>query len=177
MRDGVRLAADIIPPARAGVVETRSLPVLWTHSRYQRATLRGDTLRSVADGDMKEVLLHGYSLASVDTRGGGASFGTQQGFFMRAETRDAYEITEWLARQPWSSGKIGMFGASYGGITQYFAASERLPHLKAIFPMLGFFDVYTLIYPRAGSTATISSPTGRSSPTTWTSRFRSNGTS
>ncbi len=147
MRDGVRLAIDIVRPARGGVVETRPLPVLWTHSRYQRATIHGDTLRSVGDGDMKEVLLHGYVLASVDTRGGGASFGTQQGFFMRTETRDAWEITEWLARQPWSTGKIGMFGASYGGITQYFAASERPPHLTAIFPMFAFFDVYTLIYP------------------------------
>jgi len=149
MRDGVRLAVDIIRPARGGQVETKPLPVVWTHHRYQRASIRQDTVRSVIDwfGDMKLVLLHGYVIVAVDTRGGGASFGTQQGFFMPAEARDAYEITEWLARQPWSTGNIGMFGRSYLGITQYFAASERPPHLKAIFPEMAVFDWYPFIYP------------------------------
>ena len=68
-------------------------------------------------------------LLAVDTRGGGASFGTQQGFFSPEEANDAYDITEWLAVQPWSTGAIGMFGRSYLGITQYFAASKAPPHL------------------------------------------------
>jgi len=149
MRDGVRLAVDIIRPARAGQVESKPLPVIWTHHRYQRASIQNDTLRTAVDwfADMRNVLFHGYVVVAVDTRGGGASFGTQQGFFMPSESRDAYEITEWLAKQPWSTGDIGMFGRSYLGITQYFAASERPPHLKAVFPEMAVFEWYPFIYP------------------------------
>jgi putative CocE/NonD family hydrolase len=66
---------------------------------------------------------------------------------MREEARDAYEITEWLAAQPWSTGKIGMMGRSYLGITQLFAASEAPPHLTAIFPEMVVFEWYPMIYP------------------------------
>ena len=60
---------------------------------------------------------------------------------------DAYDITEWLAVQPWSDGNIGMFGRSYWGITQFMAASKAPPHLKAIFPEMSEFDHYSFIYP------------------------------
>ena len=149
MRDGVRLAIDILRPTKGGVVATEKLPVIWTHHRYHRGNVQGDTVLTILDwtAGLKDVLLHGYVVAAVDTRGGGASFGTQPGFFSREESRDAYEITEWLARQPWSTGKVGMFGRSYLGITQYFAAAERPPHLAAIFPEMAVFDFYSFIYP------------------------------
>ncbi|MEO8450714.1 MAG: CocE/NonD family hydrolase [Gemmatimonadota bacterium] len=151
MRDGVRLAVDILRPTKGGVVATERLPVLWSHVRYQRGNRAADG--TIADftrwmGDGSDILIkHGYVVAAVDTRGGGASFGTQQGFFSREETRDGYEITEWLARQPWSTGKIGMIGRSYLGITQLFAASEKPPHLRAIFPEMSVFEWYPMIYP------------------------------
>ena len=150
-RDGTRLAVDIIRPTRNGVLHSMPLPVIWTHHRYVRASVVGDSVVSILDWPyttwLKEVLLHGYIVSAVDTRGGGASFGTQQGFFAREEARDAYDITEWLAAQPWSSGNIGMYGRSYLAITQYFAASERPPHLKAIFPEMASFDWYPFIFP------------------------------
>ncbi len=150
-RDGTRLAVDIIRPTRNGVLHSTPLPVIWTHHRYVRASVVGDSVVSILDWPyttwLKEVLLHGYIVSAVDTRGGGASFGTQQGFFAREEARDAYDVTEWLAAQPWSSGNIGMYGRSYLAITQYFAASERPPHLKAIFPEMASFDWYPFIFP------------------------------
>ena len=135
MRDGTKLAVDIIRPTRNGQVHTDPLPVIWTHHRYTRARVRNDTLYTILDWMpyLPRVMSHGYVVAAVDTRGGGASFGTQQGFFGREEAGDAYEITEWLAAQPWSDGNIGMYGRSYLGITQYFAASEA-PPLSAAAP-------------------------------------------
>lgn len=150
MRDGVRLAVDILRPTRNGELHSEPLPVVWTHHRYNRAFFRRDTLIDYASGfgrGIDRLLHHGYVVAAVDTRGGGASFGTQQGFFMPDEARDAYEVTEWLAAQPWSSGKIGMTGRSYLGITQLFAASQAPPHLKAIFPEMYVFEWYPMIYP------------------------------
>jgi len=150
MRDGVRLAMDLYRPTRAGALHEEPLPVVWTHHRYNRAFFVGDSIADYIHGfgrGTMTMLNHGYVLAAVDTRGGGASFGTQQGFFMPEEAKDAYEITEWLARQPWSTGKIGMMGRSYLGITQLFAASQAPPSLKAIFPEMVVFEWYPMIYP------------------------------
>ncbi len=150
MRDGTRLAVDLLRPTRGGALPTERLPVVWTHHRYNRAFFSGDTLVDYAAGfgrGIDQLLYHGYVIAAVDTRGGGASFGTQQGFFMPAEARDAWEITEWLAVQPWSSGKVGMTGRSYLGITQLFAASQAPPHLVAIFPEMYVFEWWPFIHP------------------------------
>ncbi|MGE3618067.1 MAG: CocE/NonD family hydrolase [Gemmatimonadales bacterium] len=150
MRDGIRLAADIYRPTKAGVVHDEPLPVVWTHHRYNRASFQNDSLVDYVGGfgrGMDVLLHHGYVVAAVDTRGGGASFGTQPGFFSPDETRDAYEVTEWLAAQPWSTGNIGMTGRSYLGITQLFAASQAPPHLKAIFPEMYVFEWYPMIRP------------------------------
>jgi len=86
--------------------------------------------------------MRGYAAASADVRGSGASFGRALGVFTAEESQDAYEITEWLARQPWSNGRVGMFGGSYLGITQLMAAGRKPPHLKAIFPVMSAFDLY-----------------------------------
>jgi len=152
VRDGTKLAVDILRPTKNGQVASEPLPVLWTHSRYHRTSIVEGTLRTIVDWggkvwDLPTVIKHGYVVVAVDTRGGGASYGTQQGFFSRKEAQDAYDITEWLAVQPWSNGAIGMYGRSYLGITQYFAASEAPPHLKVIFPEMAFFDVYSFVYP------------------------------
>jgi putative CocE/NonD family hydrolase len=150
MRDGVRLAVDLIRPTRQGTPHPDPLPVVWTHHRYNRAFFRNDSLIEYPRGfgrGVDRLLHHGYVVAVVDTRGGGASFGNQHGFFQREEARDAYEITEWLAAQPWSTGSVGMMGRSYLGITQLFAAAERPPHLRAIFPEMAVFEWYPMIYP------------------------------
>src|SRR5947209_20050205 len=149
VRDGTWLAVDILRPSRGGKVATERLPVVWTHHRYQRAALGEDgKVYTIVDSApwLADVLRHGYVVAAVDARGSGASFGRLEGMFSSKETDDAYDITEWLAAQPWSNGKVGMYGRSYLAFTQYLAASRKPPHLKAIFPEVGGTDVYELIY-------------------------------
>ena len=159
MRDGVELAVDVTRPAVDGVPVDERLPVIWTHSRYHRNP--GELAKIFAGGgevpeinsmvdaspNLQRLVQHGYVVASVGVRGSGASYGRFEGLFSEAETRDAVEIIEWLAAQPWSSGNVGMYGASYLGITQYMAASKSPAALKAIFPRVAAFDMYDLVYP------------------------------
>jgi putative CocE/NonD family hydrolase len=140
VRDGTKLAVDIYRPIQDGKPVSAPLPVIWTHNRYHREN-------GVLNYWLKEILAHGYIIGSVDVRGGGASYGTQQEPFSPEETQDAYDITEWFAAQPWCDGNIGMYGVSYLGITQYMAASTKPPHLKAIFPSMAMFDMYSFAYP------------------------------
>ena len=150
VRDGTRLAVDIFRPSRVGKPVSEPLPLIWTLTPYRRAARLPNGKLATALEQMSwlpTILKHGYIVASVDIRGGGASFGFSQGAFSPDEATDAYDITEWFAAQPWCSGKIGMYGVSYQGITQYMAASMAPPHLVAIMPDMAMFDVYSFSYP------------------------------
>ena len=146
MRDGIELAIDIFHPTTDGVAVTEPLPALWTHTRYQRASISrdGSIFSTVENWDdwLFPVIASGYVVIVVDVRGGGASFGVNTGQYSPQETNDAYDMTEWIAAQSWCDGKVGMYGRSYLGITQYFAAATRPPHLVTIFPEMASFDHY-----------------------------------
>jgi len=148
VRDGTRLAMDIYRPAADGRAVTGRFPVLWSPERYHRTTYNDGRLTTPVErlARLRKFLYHGYVLVIVDVRGSGASFGTRDGPFSPTEARDAYDITEWLASQPWCNGRIGMWGRSYGGIAQYFAAAEAPPHLVTIFPEMALFDLYSFAY-------------------------------
>jgi putative CocE/NonD family hydrolase len=147
VRDGTRLAVDVYRPTLKGKVAEERLPVVWTHHRYQRASVGKDGKVEPNLSDwLLEVLKHGYVVAAVDVRGSGASFGVFEGMFSTKETHDAYDITEWFASQPWCNGKIGMYSRSYLGMTQYMAAGQKPPHLTAIFPEVAGTDWYDLLY-------------------------------
>lgn len=131
MRDGTRLAMDINRPAIHGKAVDLPYPVLWQHSLTRR--------RPPDQGDdsvtrrMPELVKYGYVVVEVERRGLGASFGARRGYNDRTEARDAFEVTEWLARQPWSSGKVGVYGCSNTGDAAMHAASLAPPSLKAVF--------------------------------------------
>ena len=158
--DGVRLAVDVTLPAIGGEAAPGPFPVVWTHSRYHRnpgqllqffapegAEVPEVNSQVDANEALQLLVKHGYVVAAVQVRGGGASFGTYQGLFSEAETDDAREMVEWFATQPWSDGNVGMYGGSYLGMTQYMAASEMHPALKAIFPNVAGLDMYDQLHP------------------------------
>lgn len=149
MPDGVRLAADLYLPKRNGVVVSEPLPVVWCHERYRRAEAVAGGLITKLDAQpwLRELLRHGYIVAVVDARGSGASEGRRSVEFGAEETRDAYTVTEWLAAQPWCTGRIGMYGMSYSGINQLLAAGTAPPHLAAVFPQMALFDLYAFLRP------------------------------
>jgi predicted acyl esterase len=149
VRDGTRLAVDIFQPTRAGQLATGKLPVLWMHTPYNRRTTQNGLTAANYPGKALQLVKYGYVVAVVDFRGTYASFGKNAGFnrgeWQDAARLDAYDITEWLAAQPWSNGKVGMWGCSATGGSQMQAMSTAPPSLKAIFPMSCEWDVYAFV--------------------------------
>ena len=116
MRDGVRLATDIVRPKRPG-----QYPVVLARTPYQKR-LRPNV----------GLIRQGYALAVQDVRGRYGSEGEFTPFLN--DPHDGYDTVEWLAKQSWCDGKVGMQGGSYVGFTQLAAALTRPPHLRCIAP-------------------------------------------
>ncbi|UVO54380.1 CocE/NonD family hydrolase [Sphingomonas sp. SUN039] len=156
VRDGTRLAMNIYQPAMDGVATPGRKPVIFAFTPY-RARFRN------ADGKIVETALTprtsivgllraGYVVAVADIRGKGASFGTRRGFQDRTEALDGRDLIEWLAKQPFSTGKVGMMGCSYLGGTTFQVATTTPPSLKAVFVGASEIDKYGFVR-RGGITA------------------------
>ena len=161
VRDGTRLAVDVFLPTQAGKVAEGKLPVVWMHTPYNRRTTNNGLTAANYPGKALQLVKFGYAVAVADFRGLYASFGRNAGYnrgeWQDAARFDAYDITEWLAKQPWSNGKVGMWGCSATGGSQMQALTTAPPSLKAIFPMSCEWDVYAFvaaggITPRDGPT-------------------------
>ena len=127
MADGTVLAATLYMPAdlRAG----ERVPALLEYLPYRKDddTAPGDY------GEHAYFARHGYVGARVDIRGFGNSGGTPPTReYSAREQEDGERVIAWLARQPWSNGKVGMLGISWGGFNSIQMAMRRPPALKAI---------------------------------------------
>lgn len=137
MDDGVELGATVTYPSVDGAVRAPGrFPVVLAMTPYSRNGVCGCIASSL-------FATRGMVAVVVDVRGTGGSEGTlEDNFFSPREARDGYTLIEHFGTQPWSTGKVGMAGASYVGITQYLAAGNRPPHLAAIVPMVAISDLY-----------------------------------
>ncbi|MBM4461729.1 MAG: CocE/NonD family hydrolase [Chloroflexi bacterium] len=142
VRDGTKLAVDIFRPSVDGVPVDEPLPVVWSAERYLRASHTQQLIRTTLDAYpyLTTLLKHGYVVAAVEVRGTGASYGVFSGGCDMTEAYDHYDMTEWFAAQEWCNGNVGMYGASYRGNNQYWAAMTAPPHLMCIFPEVAPFD-------------------------------------
>ncbi|MCQ4117924.1 CocE/NonD family hydrolase [Rhodococcus tibetensis] len=84
-------------------------------------------------GVNRDLVQNGYTQVVVDARGTGFSQGEWQALGP-VEQRDSVEIIDWMSKQSWSDGRVGMGGVSYSGINSLQAAGHQPPALKAIFP-------------------------------------------
>lgn len=125
MRDGVQLATDVYRPAGDGQHPVVMLRLPYNKEQPALLFLAGDILR---------VAQAGYAVVVQDCRGTWASDGEFNPYFQEAE--DGADAIAWAAAQPWSSGVVGMMGASYYGATQWLAATQAPPALKAIAPFI-----------------------------------------
>ncbi len=139
MRDGVRIAGDIVLPK--GLPPGARLPTIITMTRYWRAQ-EGDGPNELA----RFYTRHGYAFFSGDVRGTGASFGIWRHSRSRDETNDFGEIVSWIVDQPWSDGTVGATGTSYAANTSDWIAASRHPAVKVIVPRSPDFDLYPDIY-------------------------------
>ncbi|KAL2783263.1 Alpha/Beta hydrolase protein [Aspergillus keveii] len=83
----------------------------------------------------------GYAVVSVDVRGSQQSDG-DKGYYSKDVGLDGYDVIEWLATQPWSNGKVALYGASGYAMVTWLVAAERPPSLAAIIPIDGMTDIY-----------------------------------
>ena len=123
LRDGTITYADIFRPDRPG-----RLPALLQRTPYSKSTphSRGYSLDAV------RAAMAGYAVVIQDVRGRYTSDGEFYPFV--DEMSDGYDSVEWVAGQPWCNGRVGMYGSSYVGATQWLAAKSKPPSLQAIAP-------------------------------------------
>jgi len=122
MSDGVSLYADIYRPAGDG-----PYPVILIRIPYDKRQSENITYAHPS-----WYARHGYIVVCQDTRGRYASEGEWYPFLNEAD--DGRETIEWAAQLPGTTGKVGMYGFSYGGVTQLLPALHRPPGLAAICP-------------------------------------------
>lgn len=132
MRDGVVLRANVDRPAAAG-----EFPTLIVQTPYNKDA----GINTFLGGATRYFVERGYAVVTVDVRGTGSSEGEWDSFGPK-EQRDGAEVVAWARRQPWSDGKVGLWGPSYMAITQLYTAAQRPPGLKAIFPIVPMGDGY-----------------------------------
>lgn len=131
MRDGIRLYTDIYQPE-----STQALPVLLERTPYGKGFSETAFALFAAE--------QGYAVVLQDTRGRWASEGDSYPFV--SEKDDGFDTLVWLTEQMWCNGKVGMFGGSYVGYTQYAAAASGHPALKTIIPAITFTNASEIFY-------------------------------
>ena len=156
MRDGINLAADVYRPDAKG-----KFPALLAYGPYGKE-LQSLVLTfppqsrpsplwdgAIEAGDTNYIVPRGYVHVIADARGTGHSEGECCGIYGVGggyEGRDCYDLVEWIAKQAWCDGNVGMVGISYYATAMILAAAEHPPHLKAIFAEGGHYESYDLGY-------------------------------
>ena len=162
LRDGVTIRADIYRP-----VDGQDCPIVMYWAPYGKRGFaidfdsfgheqRMDVPRKWEDGlHSFEAPLpgywvaRGYAVVQPDPRG---AFGSEGDILAwgTEDAKDCCDVIAWLARQPWSNGKVGLSGNSWLAMTQYFVAAENPPNLAAIAPWEGASDIYRHFVARGG---------------------------
>ena len=134
--DGVRLAADLFMPA--GGSQDQVFPVLLEYLPYRK-----DESRARNHELYSYFVERGYVVARVDIRGTGNSEGRLIPYeYSDRELDDGEAVIDWLSRQTWSNGNVGMFGISWGGFNSIQMAVRNPPALKAFIAVNATEDLY-----------------------------------
>jgi putative CocE/NonD family hydrolase len=136
LSDGTRLAARLWLPVSS---ETTKVPGLLEYIPYRK-----NDWNSILDASRHAYFAgHGYACVRVDMRGAGESDGILLDEYLEQEQRDAVEVIEWIANQPWCDGAVGMIGRSWGGFNSLQVAACRPKHLRAIISICSSDDRYS----------------------------------
>ncbi|MDJ0659185.1 MAG: CocE/NonD family hydrolase [Crocosphaera sp.] len=128
--DGIHLNADVYRP-----ISTESFPILLMRQPYGKKIAS-----TVVYAHPIWYASHGYIVVIQDVRGRGTSQGKFNLF--TNEIKDGFDTINWVSQLPGSTGAIGMYGFSYQGMTQLYAASNELKALKTICPAMVAYDLY-----------------------------------
>ncbi len=125
MSDGIRLSARLWMPQ---LPKREAVPAVLEYIPYRKR----DMVRLRDQRNHPYFAKNGYVSIRVDMRGSGDSEGVMPDMYAPKELDDAIEVIEWIARQPWCDGQVGMIGISWGGTSSLQAASSRPQALKAV---------------------------------------------
>ena len=135
MADGTKLAARIWLPEDA---DANKVPAILEYLPYRHRD--GTAVRDALTHPY--VAGHGYACVRVDMRGSGDSDGLLRDEYLQIEQDDCLEVIDWIARQPWCTGAVGMIGISWGGFNGLQVAARQPPALKAIISLCSTDDRY-----------------------------------
>jgi putative CocE/NonD family hydrolase len=135
LADGCRLAARIWMPADAAQDPVPAILEYLPYRKRDGTAVRDELTHPYFAG-------HGYACLRVDMRGNGESDGLMWDEYLKQEQDDALEVIEWIAAQPWCTGKVGMIGISWGGFNGLQVAARRPTALKAIVTICSTDDRY-----------------------------------
>jgi putative CocE/NonD family hydrolase len=149
MRDGVKLAIDLILPA--DLPKNEKIPALVSQTRYWRAREMRAPFKWFLTPAILDPLREftpfftsrGYALLLVDVRGTGASFGKWPHPWPEESIQDQADLADWIVAQPWSNGKVGGYGVSYLGTTAELLAVPNHPAIRATIPKFNHPDSFT----------------------------------
>lgn len=139
LRDGRRLAARLWLPEGA---EQRPVPAILEYIPYRRRDLTA-WRDSATHGYLAA---HGYACIRLDVRGTGESDGFYVDMLSDDYVDDALEAIDWISRQPWCDGSVGLFGLSWGGGITLQIALRQPPAVKAVLCASAVDDRYGLRY-------------------------------
>ncbi|MGH3872235.1 MAG: CocE/NonD family hydrolase [Pseudonocardiaceae bacterium] len=136
--DGTVLRGDVyLPETGAAAATVLQLSPYWN-------TIKGPGELQAGNAAVRPFVEAGFAVALVNLRGTGESDGCFQ-WGSRLDWSDASTVVAALAAQPWSNGNIGMYGTSYEAWAQYMAMADPPPSLKAVVPISGVIDVWSLL--------------------------------
>jgi uncharacterized protein len=154
MRDGVKVCVDVFRPetkgkypalvAMSGFNKEIQSDRIWPGASRSRR-IRGTADASVEAGPIDFFVRRGYVYIIGAVRGTGKSGGAYN-YLGPEEARDAYEVVEWAAKQPWCDGNVAMAGIGYFATHHAAVAVMDPPHLKCIAPVSAFWDVYNYFW-------------------------------
>jgi predicted acyl esterase len=160
--DGVKLHADILRPK--DLAPTDRTPVILSIGPYFNhsgqtgpagpvegtsydpvgpSTGPSDRFLDFVDG--AKLMERGYTFVMVDLRGFGGSSGCLD-WGGPGEQADVVNAVQWAARQSWSSGKVGMYGKSYDGVTGLIGVNRQPQGLAAVVSQEPVYDLYRYLY-------------------------------
>src|SRR5919205_2470123 len=153
--DGTQLHADVLRPAN--IPDTQKTPVILSigpyfnhtgqtgptgpveNTPYDPLPANGPPSRFYDYINGTHVFQHGYTWVQVDLRGFGGSSGCLD-WVGPGEQADVVSAIEWAAKQPWSTGNVGMYGKSYDGVTGLIGEVHQPPGLKAVVAQEPVYD-------------------------------------
>ncbi|MDZ7840783.1 MAG: CocE/NonD family hydrolase [Gammaproteobacteria bacterium] len=135
MPDGVQLAARLFLPVDA---QETPVPAILEYIPYRKR----DLMRARDEPIHRYFAAHGYAGVRVDLRGSGDSGGVLLDEYSPGELDDAQVVIDWISRQDWCAGPVGMMGISWGGFNALQVAALQPAPLKAIITLCSTDDRY-----------------------------------